>query len=99
VKKSVVHQSLNRDKTSMGVNIKILALETGLVCIVSILHLYYFILLVLLIHMIFKFMMKHDVKIMEAFKIFAFEPDYWDPWPNIKTFNKRNDKYGKGLPK
>ena len=49
--------------------------------------------------MIFTFMMKHDVKIMEAFKIFAFEPDYWDPWPNIKTFNKRNDKYGKGLPK
>jgi hypothetical protein len=49
--------------------------------------------------MIFKFLMKHDVKIMEVFKSFAFEPDYWDPWPNISTFNKRHEKYGKGLPK
>ena len=99
MKKSVVHQSLNRDKSIMGINANILSLETGLICIVFILHLYYFIVLVIFLHVFFKFMMKHDFKIMEAFKCFAFEPDYWDPWPNISTFNNRNEKYGKGLPK
>ena len=98
MQRSTIHLSLNRDKTIMGVDSNILTFEICLMVTIFIFQLYYFLILLLVVLFILKWLIKRDVKIIEASKIYSSESDFWDPWPNLKTFNHRDKKNGKGFP-
>ena len=79
MKKSVIHLSLNREKKIMGVDSNILTFEIVLLSAVIILHIYYFLIAIILMHMLFKWLMKDDGKIMIASKLYSKEADFWIP--------------------
>ncbi len=73
----------------MGVDSNVLTFEIVLLSTVFILHIYYFLIAIILIHLLFKWLMKDDAQIMIASRRYSKEADFWDPWMNIYT-NKIN---------
>ena len=63
----------------MGVDSNILTFEIVLLSAVIILHIYYFLIAIILMHMLFKWLMKDDGKIMIASKLYSKEADFWIP--------------------
>jgi type IV secretory pathway VirB3-like protein len=85
MKNSVIHLSLNREKKIMGVDSNILTFEIILLSAVFILHIYYFLITIILMHMLFKWLMKDDGQIVIVSKLYSKEADFWDPWMNVYT--------------
>jgi hypothetical protein len=78
--RSTVYLSLIPVNTIMGVSQKFFTLEISFIFIILFLKIYWFFLLVPLIHRFMKYIFKLDEMYLEIYRNYANELDFWDPW-------------------
>lgn len=94
----MVHLSLNRKKSIMGIDAYIFQIEAGLFVIFLSLHMWIFMLTLPPIHLFARWMHGRDDRMVEIAKKYAHESDAWDPWHHPQLVNKRPKGFGRGLP-
>jgi len=82
--RSIVYLSITYKNTIMGVSQNSFALQIGIAFLFIVLNLYFLLILTPLIHKIIKIAYKKDEMIIEIYKRFSREVDYWDPWQHDK---------------
>jgi type IV secretory pathway VirB3-like protein len=77
---SVIHQSLISKSSIFGVNQKIFSFEIALFFIILFLKLYVFLIILPVVHKIFKLLCAKDELFIEIYIQYSKELDFWDPW-------------------
>lgn len=98
MRESVVHVSLNRKASIMGVDATIFGLEAALLAIFMSLSLWPFIGLIPIVHGLARWAYARDEQIVPAAMKYAREGDLWDPWHHAALAEKRPEGFGQGLP-
>ncbi|MGH7472194.1 MAG: VirB3 family type IV secretion system protein [Longimicrobiales bacterium] len=98
MRESVVHLSLNRKASIMGVDAAIFGLEAALLGIFVSLQIWPFIALIPLVHALARWAYSRDERLIAAAMKYAREGDLWDPWHHTELTEKRPEGFGKGLP-
>jgi type IV secretory pathway VirB3-like protein len=77
---SVVHLSLIQKNSILGVSQKIFSFQIGMLFLFIFLKMYVLILLLPIIHIIFKKFYIKDESFFEIYTEYCKELDFWDPW-------------------
>lgn len=97
MRESTIHQSLNRTKLIMGVGDKAFALEIALFVIALNLQVWVLGLLIVPLHMFFRWLYAKDDVAINAYLVYQKEADVYDPWVRPAVTQERPEGFGRGL--
>lgn len=94
---SQIHFSLTQHRMVMGVGSEVFGLEAALLVMALNLQLLLLGLIVIPLHLFFRWVYKIDPILMKAYLRYMKEADLYDPWVRRHVQEKRPEGFGRGL--